>query len=575
MKHLAAALTLCVVFVAGCSNRDERLFQRAEAYFAQGQYVLAAEEYRRLVMEESESELAPNALYKLAFIFREELDQPEKAVETYRLVAQHYPDSPYAPDALLWIIHVQSRDLRDAEGVRETLGQIREKFGDRTRLGAQAHLQLVRLLRSTGENEQADHEAQELLRLYPNETRQAAAALLVRAQIIAENAETPDEAIKLYEEIINTYPETPGAIAAKQAIGWMYYGRQKEELAEAHLSKQRAARVIGNVPPFDRGISRQARPLACLRSLMVFRGVAVETAELMAVSGLAFQLHFDAANPAAEPIRLPRNALSRVAEEYGFSTNVWSAPAADASFIGLAQAVGQGRPVMVPQRSGDGEWMIVTGFRPAEEQVHVLEPGSTGYRTMSRDQFIARWAAAAGGHTAAATGPYFQFSLGERQQPTGRPQVARKAAQQAVQLIAGEGQGGETAAAYERLLIYVHDVSQKTDAEGQGKIVRWARETLPVILSCRRAAVDYCRSVATLLPAEQQSAMQQAASAFEETVQQGRALRTTLENMPTDDVERPIDSPPNQSWLTVLDYLRAMQTADMRAAEHLAVVAGR
>ena len=87
----------------------------------------------------------------------------------------------------------------------------------------------------------------------------------------------------------------------------------------------------------------------------------------------AFDFWFDRDHPGTPHLRMPRNALVAAAEQYGFSVNVWSAPAAETSFGSLAGAIAVGHPVMAPD--SDGNWLIVTGYKAAEDRVYVLKSG--------------------------------------------------------------------------------------------------------------------------------------------------------------------------------------------------------
>ena len=94
MRRLATILpvALTLVLLSGCMSRTERLFQRAEMFLSQGQPELAGAEYYRLAVKYPRSSFAPNALYKLAYLYREEYDDPPKAIQTYRVLAERYPE---------------------------------------------------------------------------------------------------------------------------------------------------------------------------------------------------------------------------------------------------------------------------------------------------------------------------------------------------------------------------------------------------------------------------------------------------------------------------------------------------
>ena len=49
LAHLALALMLGAGLLGGCSTRAQQLYKRAETFFAQGKYVLAAADYGSLL----------------------------------------------------------------------------------------------------------------------------------------------------------------------------------------------------------------------------------------------------------------------------------------------------------------------------------------------------------------------------------------------------------------------------------------------------------------------------------------------------------------------------------------------
>ncbi|MEI6501793.1 MAG: tetratricopeptide repeat protein, partial [Armatimonadota bacterium] len=336
-------LALGALLLAGCSNKAQRLYQRAEMFLAQGQPYLAAADYYRLITEQPRSALADDALYKLAYLHREEFHSPRQAILTYQTLADQYPDSPYADDALLWVLQIEGRDLKDPAAVRRTCTLIKERFPTDERVLASAQLQLARTLFAGGQYDQADREAQALIHLYPKSERQCSAALLMRARVCEKLGKPGDEkAMKLYEQIVRRYPDTPGAVEAKRSIGWTYYGVRNTQMAEELRAKERAAKVMSDVPTPALVGSNHLKPFACLSALLAQRGIRATPEELLVVSGGAFAFAYDPNQPQATTSLLNRSALIAAAEQYGFATNVLSSLSVEGSFASLTQAIGEG-----------------------------------------------------------------------------------------------------------------------------------------------------------------------------------------------------------------------------------------
>ncbi len=569
------AVVLGLLFASvlgGCSSRGERYYQRAEQFFVQGQFALAAEEYRRVVNEDPQSPLADDAAYKLAYLYREEMGSLPEAIETYRLLADRFPESPYADDALLWVLYLQGHDLKDVAAARRTYELLCQRFASQKDVCARAHLQLARALLTVGQYEAADAEAKRLGELYPEQTRQAAAALLLRARLAEKLNRPGEEAVKLYEEVVKAYPDTFSAAEAKRAIGWVFYGEMGKQRQAERLAKQRAARIISGVPDFasDSGTMRQA-PFVCLRSLLAQRGLAVSVEELLALSGAAFEFRYDPANPGVTTAHLPRGALTAAAEHCGFAVVTWSASSAEASFSSLAQNIGQGRPVMVPQR-GQGRWLIVTGYRPAEDRVYVL-PGRNGQpRSMSRREFLNRWANRTAGHTAVVTGPYYQFCLGQRLQAPEPDSWLRAMARSASAALHEQGSGG-TAAGLRAYDLLTQRISAMPDAsaEEQRALRTWAQSGLAGLVGDRAAAATALQKLAPRLTGAAQSKTAEAASTYEDVRRLGEQLRAALLSL-TRTAEG-AEPPPEASWPEAAQLAREMRAADERAATLLAEAA--
>jgi tetratricopeptide (TPR) repeat protein len=567
------AVAAGALLLTGCSGRGERYYQRAEQFFIQGQYRLAGEEYRRVLAEAPRSPLADDAAYKLAYLYREETNDLPQAIQTYLLLADQYPDSPFANDALLWVMYLQGQKLKDPGAARRTYDLICQRFSDDKDTCARADLQLVKTLVATGDLAGADTEARRLLTLYPGQRRPAAAAILLRARLAGKLSKSPERAVKLYEQLVNDYPDTLSAAEAKREIGWIYYGQHGQQLQAEHRALQRAAREIAGVP--DPGVgsgSSRTRPFACLRALLAQRGVRVSLEEVLAVAGVAFEFYYAPDRPRVTLTRLARNALSDAAEQYGFAAITWSAPSADASFASLAQSISQGRPVMVPE-DHNGRWLVVTGQRPAEKLVYLL-PGRNGRpRAVPQAEFLELWASSPEGHAACVTGPYFQFSLGDRLQPAAPEALLRAAAQRGL-AAAREGKPAGVAAglqAYDALADQLAAMASRQSPGDPQHLRQWAAEGLPALVADRRAAVAYLTAAAQSVTGGAQGSANEAAGAYQEVVDLGPRLQSALLSLtrPAQGAE----PPPEVSWPEAAQLVRQMRAAEERAVEQLSNLA--
>jgi len=248
-----AAVALCLVMVVtgllgGCSTKTQRLYRRAEAFFAQGQYELAAHEYSRIVREAPRDPLADDAWYKLAYLYREELDNPSAALIVYRDIADSYEDSNYVDEALFWVVYLQRRYMQDPAAAAATCHELDRRFPDKKNLRGQAYLEAAGAYRDAGQLEQAYELCQQIIGDFVDRPRIAAGALLMAAEVTDEIGDDPQKATALYEQVAKKYPDTQAAVAARQVVGLRYYV-EKAETDKARREQQREqARVLDNVP---------------------------------------------------------------------------------------------------------------------------------------------------------------------------------------------------------------------------------------------------------------------------------------------------------------------------------------
>lgn len=553
-----------VALVSGCMSRTERLFQRAEMFLSQGQPELAGVEYHRLATQYPRSSFAPNALYKLGYLFREEFNSPEKAIQTYRILAERYPDSSYADEAWLWILQTQGGKLKDLTGMRQTRDTIRQRYANDDRVCATAQLELARALLGAGQLEAAEAEARGVPAAFPRQERQCAAAMLTVARILEKRGgKQSDQAVRAYEQIVNRYPDTPSAVEAKRSIGWLYYGLRGQQLKAEKQAKVKAARVLGNIPTVANASNPRLRPLACLSSLMGAQGVAASPETLLVISGAAFEFWFDPDRPDAYRSRLPRNALSEAAEQYGFSVNVSGVPSADASFAALSGVIAAGHPAMVPLRDA-GTWWIVAGYKPAEDRVYVMGAGDGAPRGVARTAFLARWARSTDGQPRCVTGPYFQLSLGEH---SGKPEPA--AMLKAMARQAGEHRAA-VASGYDSLTGDLANRSPEADAGQRQRLRAWAERRLPEILDERAAIARFLRGAANAAP-DLREPLEDAAQGYEGTVALGRQLRDSIMALtaPAQGAEPPVE----QTWPEAASLARQLQETEERALQQVASLA--
>jgi len=518
-----AVTALGVVLLSGCYSRAQRLYQRAEAFLAQGDSALAAKEYRRLAAEQPRSVLADDALYKLAYLFREDFADPTSAIATYRLLADSYPDSPYADDALLWIAYIQRRDLENPEAVRATCEVVRSRFPKRQQQVARCWVQLVQALYAAGKYEQAMAEAQLLEKQFPSQERQAAAAALIHAKAAEKHLGEPKQALEHYEKIVEKYPGSYSADEAKRAIGRIYYGVVAEDQEKAEQALRAAARVIHGVPRFAGSGSERRQQLAALRSLLSFHKVNLDEQTVLALSGAAFDFFYKSEDPSVGGRRFIRNPYVLVAETLGFTTNEWSAPEAESSFSALGQAIRNGRPALIQQSAPQRRWVIVTGYQPAQDRIYYMPPDRDSTSVTTKANFLRTWSSS----KAQGFGAYYQFSIVGREHTPQPAEIVREALRTAVSAMEGRKVGG-VPSGMEAYRTLERDLAAQP-SDGAPKLLSWAEQQLPELGRCRKAAGVFLRQQASILRGRQSENLLHAAGVYESIEQELATLAGAIQ----------------------------------------------
>ncbi len=565
LKILAAALVL-VALLAGCSSKAERLYRRAEAFLAQGQFEMAATEYQRLVDEHSRSPLVDDALYKLAYVHAEELGRPSAALVQYRALADDHPNSPYADDALMRVMTIQREVLHDPAAVRRTWIELCERYKDRRTLCARGMLEVGHAHFESGDYPLAAAVGEELTEKYSDQVRQCAQAALLRARATERMDVEQAEVEKLYEQVIKQYPDTHAAAVAKRNIGWIYYGKKEEQEQQRAKEIERRSRIIGGVPAHDPQDAPIVQAVAALRSALAHRGEERSLQHLVALAGTPFVIIFDPARPRLAQSALDGSPFEIVADALGFAHNTWSDTSAENAFGTVHHALLQGHPILVRYGSPP-QWVIVTGFKVAQERVYLMPPGRDDYVTVDRGQFLARWKEASGsGSGVAGSEPFHQFSLGARLRTTDRNDLLTATVRRAVQVMQQTSVAGAPAgsAAWKaaghclEMCVAPEDTNIREQAAG------WVNEGLKPQLTIAEMGT------AALREAEQLSSeLSGIANRHEEMLQEARLVARKIDEAHQAEEEASVKW---QAAAAQANYVAALHT---RLAEQLAgVVSG-
>ncbi len=136
MKIIKYSVLILFLILFGCSKETDKGFMDQAAKEMKDSSVTdAVSSYESLIKEYPQSDLAPEALSKLAVIYQNRMDKSlsekesfQKSVELYRKIYDDYPQSKNAPEALFMSGYIQANDLHDYDKATETYNLFLQKF---------------------------------------------------------------------------------------------------------------------------------------------------------------------------------------------------------------------------------------------------------------------------------------------------------------------------------------------------------------------------------------------------------------------------------------------------------------
>jgi len=487
-----AGLAAGTLLVGGCRSKADKAYRRASLFMAEDKPQLAAQEYEQVVKADPRHPLAGEALFKLGYLYRVPLGDPKRALLYYEHLAQQHPRSTFADDALLWVAYLSRTELKNVAMVRAAVARLENDHSDNPRTCARARVELALALLEA-RNPEVKQACQEILKRYPDQSRQCAQAQLILARAAETLDRNPAVAIKQLEAVIKKYPDSTSAVEAKQRIGWIYFGVQRAEAGKRPPpTAVPPPKLISGVPPMTEGSGGgiQLLTLAALRSLLRHRGTDADLDTLLAVSGAAFQFVYDRNNRQTGAAVFAANPFETVAAAYGYAALQGSSGTPEEAMLSLCQALDLNRPAAVPY-SPYG-WVIVIGYDKKASQFTYLRPGAAGKRAERFDEFARRWKEAASQGSGALL-PFYQFSLGPQQSKPQQADLVRGAAARGRALLQRTSVFGAPAGlpAYQALAEDLQAHASGMLAPDAGDLAAWGGEPLSVQRRARQAAAAF------------------------------------------------------------------------------------
>ena len=133
-KLLTIQLVTLMVILAGCS-RDR--FKTAAEYwdsaresFNNRKYTESIETYQKLVNRFPDDTLAVKALFAVAEIYKNNLQEYKSAIDAYHQIIDKYPDNPKTPNASFMIGYIYANDINDLENAKVSYEKFIEDYPD-------------------------------------------------------------------------------------------------------------------------------------------------------------------------------------------------------------------------------------------------------------------------------------------------------------------------------------------------------------------------------------------------------------------------------------------------------------
>jgi tetratricopeptide (TPR) repeat protein len=113
---LLSLVTGISLFVINCGKPDNTAigyWDKAIAVFSQSDYIGTIKQYEKLVKYYPDDSLAVSALFTIADIYKNNLNNPKKAIKVYAKIINKYKGTEWAPKASFMIGYTYANDIKD------------------------------------------------------------------------------------------------------------------------------------------------------------------------------------------------------------------------------------------------------------------------------------------------------------------------------------------------------------------------------------------------------------------------------------------------------------------------------
>ncbi len=128
---------LSLIFILGlglsttqCGKKmsDKSLFDKADTYERDEKFNKAAEIYLSLARRFPNSPKAPQALFKAAVMYANNLKKSDEAIRLHERLIKTYPESEYAPQSLFLIGFIYANDVKNYDKAKKYYHEFLKKY---------------------------------------------------------------------------------------------------------------------------------------------------------------------------------------------------------------------------------------------------------------------------------------------------------------------------------------------------------------------------------------------------------------------------------------------------------------
>lgn len=130
LKKTAPFILLILLSCSKIKQSELTLFQKAETEYQKKNIKEAIELYNRFVQTYPNSPKSPEALFKLAQIYLNDLRIPKEACKFFEQICEKYPDTKEAMNSLFMLGFIWANELHDYDKARGYYQKFLEKYPD-------------------------------------------------------------------------------------------------------------------------------------------------------------------------------------------------------------------------------------------------------------------------------------------------------------------------------------------------------------------------------------------------------------------------------------------------------------